>query len=160
MNHSRSGRAAWLSRGDAGAATPRLEVQSDELRAPLSFGWWARTPADRPSKYFHIETIYRLDRQPGPEHTTKLVPSRMYGMDQKLALEYLLARQNALLPPLPADYTWIGPVLIEDIAGEPRVVDEPFYHRLLSQEHRSRLELAKTLAQTILQRPQWQHRSA
>lgn len=158
MTNPRSSRAAWLTR-DAGIA-PRLEVHSDQARAPLSFGWWARTAQDRASKYFHVETIYRLDRQPGSGHTTNLVPSSMYGMTEKLATEYLLARQCALLPRLPAGYSWVGPVLIEDVAGEPRVIDEPFYSRLLPNERRAKLEVATALAQTILQRPKWQQRSA
>lgn len=158
MTIPRTGRAAWLSRG-AGAA-PRLEVHSDQARAPLSFGWWARTAQDRVSKYFHVETIYRLDRQPGGGHTTNLVPSSMYGMTQKLAAEYLLVRQCAFLRRLPADYSWVGPVLIEDVVGEPRVIEEPFYSRLLPGERRAKLETASALAQAILQRPQWLQRSA
>jgi hypothetical protein len=150
MNSSRHAQAAWLDRSACPSGLPHLQVRTDKQRAPLSFGWWSRTTTDRISKYFHIETLYRLDRQQCERNSTHLVPSGFYAMDECGAREYLLARQNALLPRLPSGYAWVGPVLIEDVQGSPGEVDEPFHTRVMPQASRARLAVATNLAAAVL----------
>lgn len=152
MNNCQQASVAWLDRSSCPERPPTLHVQTDQARAPLTFGWWAQTASDRVSKFFHIETIYRLDREAGDGHTTRLVPSPMYGMTERTGREFLMARQRALLPQLGAGYTWIGPVLIEDVQGSPRELDEPFYSRLLPAETRAKLALAQSVAASLLAR--------
>jgi hypothetical protein len=81
-----------------------------------------------------------------------LVPSGFYAMDECGAREYLLARQNALLPRLPNGCAWVGPVLIEDVQGSPREVDEPFHTRLMPQASRAQLAMATNLAAAVLRK--------
>lgn len=151
MNYSHHGRAAWLERCDI-HGSPRLSVQSDHERAPISFGWWAHTPTERVSKHFHVEILYRLERAPAGTGKVMLTPTGFYGMSEQQAREYLLARQAALLPKLPTGYRWIGPQLIENICGEPRVVSRAFPSDLLPEATRRRLETARELAAAALRR--------
>lgn len=129
-------------------------VDSDQDRAPISYGWWAQTANERTSKFFHIETLYRLDRiaSDGGGSNVMLTPSNFYGMSEAQAREYVMARQAARLPKLPNGYRWIGPQLIENIAGAPRVIVQPFPGDLLPEPVRQRLQLARELACAALRR--------
>lgn len=118
MNHLRRPQAARLERAQG---IPILRLLSDQDRAPISFAWWARTPTDRESKYFHSETLYRLDRRVVGDDQVHLVKSSFFGMSEGSARVYFAGR-GRLLPDLPPGYRWIGPTLIEDVDGQPRVV--------------------------------------
>ena len=144
MNHSTRAQAARLDRSLRPDGPPGLKVQSDPERAPVSFAWWARTTTDRGSKYFHVETVYRLDRQRIDDHTSRLVATSFHAMSMAEIRGYLAQRQSALLPKLPAGYSWIGPVLVEDVAGAERLVRAPCIK--LSPQ----LELAGELASRVL----------
>jgi hypothetical protein len=151
MKTSRHAHSAWLERTDT-SGPPRLRVDSDQDRAPISFGWWAQTANERTSKHFHIETIYRLDRVASGKGNMMLTPSNFYGMSEPQAREYLMARQAALLPKIPNGYRWIGPQLIENVVGTPRIIAYPFPGDLLPEPVRQRLQLARALACAALRR--------
>lgn len=146
MTTTQHAQAAWLDRSGCPDGTPRLHVRSDQHRAPISFGWWAMTAGERISKYWHVETLYRLDSWRIDDTTTRLVASSFYGMSARQARDHLVKRQQALLPKLPGGYRWIGPTLIEDVAGGPQVIvhDVPVGLRATG------LELARELAAGVL----------
>jgi len=146
MKHSQHAKAAWLDRSGCPDGPPQLHVRSDQMRAPISFGWWAMTAGERISKYWHVQTLYRLESRRIDDTTTSLVASSFYGMTAEGARAHLVSRQNALLPKLPAGYRWIGPTLIEDTASEPRIVHhgEPVHRRAAS------LLQARELAANVL----------
>lgn len=151
MNPSQIAKAARLDTSAFGAMPARLEANTDQERAPITFGWWAQTPCERVSKHFHLETLYRLDRvQHGAQ--AMLVPSQFYGMDEAEARQYLVPRQAALLPRLPASYCWIGPQLIENVPGLPRAAARAFPEDLLSPAARQRLSIARSIATAVLRR--------
>ena len=151
MNPSQIARPARLDTSALGAMPPRLEANTDQERAPITFGWWAQTTSERVSKHFHLETLYRLDRvQHGSQ--VMLVPSQFYGMGEAEVRQYLAPRQAALLPKLPAGYRWIGPQLIENVPGLPRAVAGAFPEDLLSPIARHRLAIARNIAAAVLRR--------
>ncbi len=90
---------------------PRLNANSDHGRAPVTFGWMAYTAGGRISRYFHLETLYRLNRT----EAFALVASPFQDMSTAQLRELLQARQAALLPRLPTGYQWVGPELIENV---------------------------------------------
>lgn len=117
MNYPHRASPARLDRSCCPDLPPRLVANTDQERAPITFGWWAYTPGDRVSKHFHLETIYRLDKVGGcGTAAVTLIPSPFYGMTEEQLRRHMLVRQAALLPKLPAGYRWIGPQLVEDVA--------------------------------------------
>lgn len=90
---------------------PRLNANSDYGRAPVTFGWMAYTAGGRTSRYFHLETLYRLNRS----EAFALAASPLHDMSIAQLRELLLARQAALLPRLPTGYQWVGPELVENV---------------------------------------------
>lgn len=128
--------------------TPRLEANTDHGRAPITFGWLAYTGTGRTSRYYHLETLYRLDRVAA--QTDQLVPSQYYGMAQEQLRELLRARQAARLPKLPCGYQWVGPELIENIeAGTPEQMDHAAPPRR-SPQLEARLCIARRIASGVL----------
>lgn len=128
--------------------TPRLEANTDHGRAPITFGWLAYTGTGRPSRYYHLETLYRLDRVAA--QTDQLVPSQYYGMGQEQLRELLRVRQAARLPKLPCGYQWLGPELIENIeAGTPEQLDHAAPPRRCPQLE-ARLRIARRIASEVL----------
>ena len=151
MNHSQIARAARLDTSALGSMPARLEANTDQERAPITFGWWAQTTCERVSKHFHLETLYRLDRvQHGSQ--AMLVPSQFYGMGEAESRQYLAPRQAGLLLKLPTGYRWIGPQLIENVPGLPRTVASAFPEDLLSPAARQRLTTARNIAAAVLRR--------
>lgn len=127
---------------------PRPEANTDRGRAPITFGWMAYTGTGRPSRYYHLETLYRLDRLASqPEN---LVPSQYYGMAQEQLRELLRVRLTARLPKLPSGYQWVGPELIEDIeagAAEQRACAAPPRR---DPNVEARLSIARRIASEVL----------
>jgi hypothetical protein len=151
MSPSQIAKAARLDTSALGTLPALLEANTDQERAPITFGWWAQTTCERVSKHFHLETLYRLDRvQDGSQ--ARLVPSQFYGMSEAEARQYLTPRQAALLPKLPAGYRWIGPQLIENVPGLPRAVASAFSEDLLSPLALQRLAIARNIAVAVLRR--------
>jgi len=151
MNPSQIAKAARLDTSALGAMPTRLEANTGQKRAPITFGWWAQTTCERASKHFHLETLYRLDRvQYGCQ--ARLVPSQFYGMSEAEARQYLAPRKAALLPKLPAGYRWIGPQLIENVPGLPRAVARAFPEDLLSPVALQRLANTRHIAVAVLRR--------
>lgn len=128
--------------------TPRLEANTDHGRAPITFGWMAYTGTGRPSRYFHLETFYRLDR--AAAHADRLVPSQHYGMSQEQLRELLRVRLTAGLPKLPSGYQWVGPELIENIeVGTPEQLNHAAPPRR-SPQLEARLCIAQRIASEVL----------
>lgn len=151
MSPSQIARAARLDTSALGTMPARLEANTDQERAPITFAWGTQTPCERVSKHFHLETLYRLDRvQHGSQ--AMLVPSQFYGMGEAEARQYLEPRQAALLPHLPAGYLWIGPQLIENVPGMPRAVSSAFPGDMMSPAARQRLAIARNIAAAVLRR--------
>lgn len=124
MNHIRAA-SFRLETSAFPGLLPRLEANSHPGRAPVTFGWMAYTGTGRPSRYYHLETLYRLDRVASHPEQPMLVPSQYYGMSVEQLRELLRVRQAARLPKLPDGYQWVGPKLIENIeAGTPAQMEK------------------------------------
>lgn len=148
MNFSQCAGMARLDRSACPGLPPRLVTNTDQERAPITFGWWAQTPCDRVSKHFHLETLYRLDRiERRGEYL--LEPSQFFGMSEAQARAHVLARQMALLPKLPDGYRWIGPTVVENTHREPRTVARPVPAGLVMQQ---KLATAEMLAASVLRK--------
>lgn len=148
MYFPHSAAPARLDRSGCPERPPRLVANSDKQRAPITFGWLAYTPSDRVSKFFHLITLYRLDRVGDAVHG-RHIPSQYYGMSGEALREHVRVRQAALLPKLPSGYSWIGPQLIEDVS--PAEASEA---RRSAAEVRAwpspKLDYARELAASIL----------
>lgn len=134
---------------------PRLTPRSDRERAPITFAWMGYTATGRPSKHFHLVTLYRLERVGVLGLNAALVPSQYYGMANESLATMLRLRERALLPNLPPDYRWVGPEVIEDMppmAASPlAMVTKPTVpDSLAGADRESRLRYARLLAADIL----------
>ena len=130
---------------------PRLAPASDPSRAPVTFAWWAYTGGGRCSQYFHLETLYPLERASAPGSAATFARSQYYGVPVEQLRQLICAQQNALLPRLPDGYLWVGPQLVEDVAPHDvlavRKITAPVD---LPQDRAARLSFARDLAAALL----------
>ena len=155
LNHSRA-QPARLESTCCPGLPPRLSLNSDQGRAPVTFAWWAYTGTGRASKYHHLVTLYRLDRVGA---NGALVPSHHYGMSADKLRELVRVRHRAALPKLPTGYTWVGPELVEDrpviaVASLAKITWGYSDRPQMPQELAERLTLARLLAADILRERQ------
>ena len=133
------------------ALPPRLAPASDPSRAPVTFAWWAYSGGGRKSRYFHLETLYRLEQEGAAGAGATLTRSQYYGIAVEQLRDMLRARQHSLLPCPPEGYLWVGPQLVEDIAPQ----EIPAMHNNtvplnLPRDRAARLSIARELAVAIL----------
>lgn len=147
-----------MDRACAGALPQLPEINPEEDRAPVTFGWWLYAN-DRFVGQYHLETLYRLDRVGARlgDHSGvgALQPSEYYGQSTERLRELLRVRQHLLLPRVPVGHRWIGPQLIRETqcsvlkmpsgTGKLRAGDGE-----LPAEPAARLEFARGLASKIL----------
>lgn len=133
------------------AFAPQLQPNTDKGRAPVTYAWMAYTPGDRPSKYFHCETLYRLDRVGAG---AALVPSQHFGVHEHQLREILRLRAAALLPRLPNGYRWIGPQLIEQVEPGSALQLQHAAPQARSAHVLATLEVARSIAARVLRERQ------
>ena len=147
-----------MGRACAGAPPLLAAINTEEDRAPVTFGWWLYAN-DRFVGQYHLETLYRLDRVGARlgDHSgvATLQPSEYYGQTTESLREMLRVRQLTLLPRVPTGHRWIGPQLIREAqcsviemalgTGKLQAGDGG-----LPAEPAARLEFARGLASKIL----------
>jgi hypothetical protein len=130
---------------------PRLAPASDPRRAPVTFAWWAYSRGGRRSQYFHLETLYRIERARAPGLAAAFTRTEYYGVPVEQLREQVRERQAALLPRLPEGYIWVGPQLVEDIAAQDvPAVPNNTAHINLPRDRAGRLRIASEMAAAIL----------
>lgn len=157
LNQHRS-QPGRMDRACTGAPPLLAAINTEEDRAPVTFGWWLYAN-DRFVGRYHLETLYRLDRVGARlgDHSGvgTLQPSEYYGQSTESLRELLRVRQHSLLPRVPAGHRWIGPQLIRE--AQCSVIEvAPGTGKLnageggLPAEPAARLEFARGLASKIL----------
>lgn len=112
----RAKREPLVSAKDSGYAR-HPHIHTDLSRAPITFLWWASTPAGRESKFFHTETFYRvrssgkLGRDEQGNLLPVFAPTEYYDCTDLELRNLLVERGPFNRRKLPSGYAWHGPYL-------------------------------------------------